>query len=86
MGAVLCAHAGHTEAHRFQTRGMKMAQYEAGSIEDIAEMFERFAASAMSQAKHATTQKAAQFEMGRASAWTDAAQMLRKTKLTQPAA
>ena len=58
-----------------------MAQYEAGTLQDIAEMFERFAASAKSQATHATTQKAAQFELGRASAWTDAAQMLRKTKL-----
>lgn len=61
-----------------------MAQYEAGSLADIAEMFERFAASAKEQGEHAKTQKHARFEFGRASAWADAANMLRKTALSTP--
>jgi len=63
-----------------------MSQYEAGSLEDIAEMFERFAKTADAQAKHAPTQRAKQFEFGRKSAWLEAAQMLRKTTILPEAA
>jgi len=56
-----------------------MSQYTAGSLGDVAQMFEKFASTADDMAKHASTKRSQQFELGRASAWRDAAQMLRKT-------
>jgi hypothetical protein len=62
-----------------------MSQYEAKSLADIAEMFERFASTARTQGEKSRTLKGRQFEYGRATAWDDAAQMLRKTTLSEAA-
>lgn len=61
-----------------------MSLYLAGSLEDIAKMFDTHADSAMKQASSATSIRAKQFELGRASAWKDAANMVRKTTLAPP--
>jgi hypothetical protein len=58
-----------------------MSTYQAGSLADIAEMFERFASTAAATAEHARTQREKSYETGRAGAWRDAARMLRKTTI-----
>lgn len=60
-----------------------MTLYTAATLSGIAELFEKFAVSAAEQALRHSTQKGKAFEHGRASAWDEAARVIRQTTLAK---
>lgn len=61
------------------------ATYHAGSLNDIAEEFERNAQDERARAEHATKKKERNAHLIEANTWTRAAQIIRQTTITDQA-